>query len=353
MQRQTPQGVVPALPAASRACASSSSGVNRAGSSGPSATRAAPVSVAASSRRSGRSWSASVRASASTRRPSASVLPISTVLPLRIRIMSPGRKAVPAMLFSTAGIKRRRRTGRRCAMTSRARASMSAAPPMSFFIRSMPLAGLMSRPPVSKHTPLPTSVRRGCPARPRRDHQARLARAGAADGVDRGIALGQERVTHDGAAGGPEAAGEIGHGLGQLRGAEVTGGRVDEVARLPGGFGHRGGRVEAGALDDDEARALARLLAVALEAVGGQRPAQGRGSGGSRPSGSSSRQAPPGKSAKRGPRPRARRARWRPAIAIARAVGGGHEARRAGLGREAAASSQARVAGAAAASQAA
>ena len=37
---------------------------------------------------------------------------------------------------------------------------------MSFFIWSMLPAGLMSRPPVSKHTPLPTSVTLGALARP-------------------------------------------------------------------------------------------------------------------------------------------------------------------------------------------
>ncbi len=36
--------------------------------------------------------------------------------------------------------------------------STVAAPPMSFFIRSMPDDGLMSRPPVSKQMPLPISV---------------------------------------------------------------------------------------------------------------------------------------------------------------------------------------------------
>ena len=56
---------------------------------------------------------ASASASARIRRPSASVLPISTVIPLRMRITSPGRKASPAMLFSTVGTRRRRRTGRR------------------------------------------------------------------------------------------------------------------------------------------------------------------------------------------------------------------------------------------------
>ena len=47
-----------------------------------------------------------------------------------------------------------------------ASASAVAAPPMSFFIFSMPLSGLISRPPVSKQTPLPTSVTRGCLSSP-------------------------------------------------------------------------------------------------------------------------------------------------------------------------------------------
>ena len=39
-----------------------------------------------------------------------------------------------------------------------ASAKAVAPPAMSFFMLSMPVSGLMSRPPVSKHTPLPTSV---------------------------------------------------------------------------------------------------------------------------------------------------------------------------------------------------
>ena len=46
-------------------------------------------------------------------------------------------------------------------MIVRARPSTVAAPPMSFFIRPIDAAGLMSSPPVSKHTPLPTSVSAG------------------------------------------------------------------------------------------------------------------------------------------------------------------------------------------------
>ena len=47
---------------------------------------------------------------------------------------------------------------------------------MSFFMISMALSGLMSSPPVSKHTPLPTSVTFGCLASPQRRSISRGAR---------------------------------------------------------------------------------------------------------------------------------------------------------------------------------
>ena len=62
------------------------------------------------------------------------------------------------MAFSTAGINSVSRTLSWQAITSVARPSAVAAPPMSFFIWRMPSAPLMLRPPLSKHTPLPTSV---------------------------------------------------------------------------------------------------------------------------------------------------------------------------------------------------
>ena len=65
-------------------------------------------------------------------------------------------------------------------MSMCASASATAAPPMSFFISAMPELGLMSRPPLSKHTPLPTSVSaRERPRAPGGD-QAISARRGAA-----------------------------------------------------------------------------------------------------------------------------------------------------------------------------
>ena len=50
---------------------------------------------------------------------------------------------------------------------------------MSFFIKSIALSGLMSRPPVSKHTPLPTSVTRGCSLSPHVSSISRGARSDA------------------------------------------------------------------------------------------------------------------------------------------------------------------------------
>ncbi len=58
-----------------------------------------------------------------------------------------------------------------------ARPMTLAAPPMSFFISSMEEAGLMSRPPVSKQTPLPTSVTLRWPFLPQRSSSRRGASA--------------------------------------------------------------------------------------------------------------------------------------------------------------------------------
>ncbi len=72
-----------------------------------------------------------------------------------------------------------------------------AAPPMSFFMISMPASGLMSSPPVSKHTPLPTSVTFGCFGLPQVKSISRGARSGdrrGADGVDQRKILRQQLV---------------------------------------------------------------------------------------------------------------------------------------------------------------
>ena len=60
-----------------------------------------------------------------------------------------------------------------------------AAPPMSFFISPIEAGGLMSRPPVSKQTPLPTSVTFGAPvAAPAQIEQPRRLGGGGAHRLD-------------------------------------------------------------------------------------------------------------------------------------------------------------------------
>ena len=129
--------------------------------SGPTATRAAPVSVAMHIIRSGGVSSAKVKASAKTKRPSASVLLISTLRPLRLMRISCGRNASPLIEFSTAGINIRSCKGILLAMIILASPITWAAPPISFFINPIEAPGLIFNPPVSKHTPLPTSVSLG------------------------------------------------------------------------------------------------------------------------------------------------------------------------------------------------
>src|SRR6185437_10670031 len=88
--------------------------------------------------------------------------------PFRVLTISKGRIALPATEFSTAGTSTRSRTLSLAAMIACARPSIVAAPPMSFFISFMPLDGFRSSPPVSKHTPLPTSVTFGALGSPQR-----------------------------------------------------------------------------------------------------------------------------------------------------------------------------------------
>ncbi len=88
----------------------------------------------------------------------------STVLPDSVFTTSPGRCAVPDGMFSTMPTSPTASTlARRPA--SAAISPITAAPPaMSNFMSSMPPAGLMEMPPVSKVTPLPTKAMGFCAA---------------------------------------------------------------------------------------------------------------------------------------------------------------------------------------------
>jgi hypothetical protein len=122
----------------------------------PSATVHAPVSVAMSTRCVAPRALANQSASPRIRRPSASVLRTSTVLPLALRSTSPGRSAPPPGMFSAAGTTPMTRSGIPSSAIARMAAITAAPPAMSSFIRSMPSADLIEMPPESKVTPFPT-----------------------------------------------------------------------------------------------------------------------------------------------------------------------------------------------------
>ena len=123
----------------------------------PSATRWAPVRVEVSSRTSGQSSEARAIASASTTRPSASVLSISACLPLEGHdVGRPVGGAAGQVLGDRHG--GGHLDGQPSWATRHTVAITAAAPAMSLFISSMPAAGLIEMPPLSNVMPLPTSA---------------------------------------------------------------------------------------------------------------------------------------------------------------------------------------------------
>ena len=95
-------------------------------------------------------------ASARISRPSASVLSTATVVPPYWVRTSPGRWAVAEGMFSAMGTVAVTVSGRPSSATRTIVATTAAAPAMSEVMSSIPAAGLMEMPPVSKVMPLPT-----------------------------------------------------------------------------------------------------------------------------------------------------------------------------------------------------
>jgi len=95
-------------------------------------------------------------ASASISLPSASVLPISTVFPLKLLTISPGRVASPDGMFSTTGRTPITRIFGLSPAVAISAAATVAAPAISIFMVSRDPVGLRFIPPESKVTPLPT-----------------------------------------------------------------------------------------------------------------------------------------------------------------------------------------------------
>ena len=205
----------------------------------PSATMHAPVSVAVSMITFGFFSARYASASASTSRPSASVFSTSDVVPPRCVSTSPGFVAEPLGMFSDDGIAAITLIfGLRSAITLMV-ARIDAAPPMSHFIVSMPLASLIDRPPESNAMPLPVSAigvsRAGAPV-PELD-QARRVHAAGADAEDAAEpALLQLGLAPDLAAE-PDLARHLLRLARDLRGRHVAGRRVHQVARPADGLG--------------------------------------------------------------------------------------------------------------------
>src|SRR6184192_387267 len=133
----------------------------------PRATTTAPVSVAMSITAAGLKRRTYDRASHRMRRPSASVLMISIVLPKWLLTTSPGFTACPEGRFSVEGMTPRTLTFGWSSPTVSKVPSTAAAPDMSNFMSSMFCAGLIEIPPESNVTPLPMSATGGAPPPPR------------------------------------------------------------------------------------------------------------------------------------------------------------------------------------------
>ena len=118
----------------------------------------APVSVAVSMITLGFFSARKASESARTSRPSASVFRTSDVVPPRCLSTSPGRIADPLGMFSAEGIAAITLIFGLSNAIARIVARIDAAPPMSDFIHSIPVASLIESPPESNAMPLPVSA---------------------------------------------------------------------------------------------------------------------------------------------------------------------------------------------------
>ncbi len=174
------------------------------------------------------------RQSASTMRPSASVLSTSIVCPDIAVTTSPGRCALPLGMFSTRPMMPTALTFALRAASSCMRPTTQAAPAMSPFMSSMPAAGLSEMPPVSKVTPLPTktigSPPFGAGALPLHHHDMTRLHAALPDGEQRihaelcSVLRAEHLDLH-------AELGELLGALSELGRPEHVGRLVDEIAR--------------------------------------------------------------------------------------------------------------------------
>ena len=195
----------------------------------------------------GFSVEASASASHRISRPSASVLPISTVRPLRVVTTSIGRIALPETAFSTIGNSTRSRTGSRGGH-DRLRQPQDDRGAAHVLLHHLHAGGglQVEAAGIEAHALADQRHLRRVGIAPADVDQPRRPRAGPADGMDRRVVLGEQRVADDDPVLRPEAFGDLHGGVGQLRRSQIGGRRVDQVARQA----HRAGE----ALDERRGR---------------------------------------------------------------------------------------------------
>ena len=141
----------------------------------------------------------------------------------------------------------------------------------------MPAAGLRSRPPLSKQTPLPTRVSFGRSSSPQTRSISRGAMAArAADGMDRRIVLRQQIVARDGRDPRPVAAAELADGGFEPLRPHIVRRRVDEVAHQRVRLDGRQGGVPVRLRGPDEAGMAAPAAAgIGVERIAAEPPGGG------------------------------------------------------------------------------
>ena len=141
-------------------------------------------------------------------------------------------------------------------MSMRASASTSAAPPMSFFMRIMPLPGLdVEAAGVEAHALAHQRDERIAALAPAHVDETRLARTALAHFIDEWIVLPQQVFADDDPALGFVLQRETLHGLAELLRPQVVRRRIDEIARFAQRFAGEPHVFEIGARRAPRARA--------------------------------------------------------------------------------------------------
>ena len=199
--------------------------------------------------RSGSSSLASARASASTRRPSASVLPISTVRPLRR-----GEDVAGAEGGAGNGVLDRRdehaQAERQAGVHDHVGEAEHVGGAAHVLLHQQHAGGRLDveAARIEADALADERQRRRVRVAPGKVDEAwrALRRGGGADGVDEREAVGEKALADDLGEDGAVAEREVAGGIGEFGGTEIVGGGVDQIARQDDAVGDAGdlGRID-------------------------------------------------------------------------------------------------------------